>query len=132
MAAFTPLSAKNAVVRFNTYILTAKLWTVTPKCDKLDVTNFEGAGFGQYITGILDADVSIDGDWDSANDPFSNPPAIVVGQIMSGVKLYTNGLASAFWSFPLLVITETPQKADVRGSISITITGSASGSFVYP
>ena len=132
MAAFTPLSAKFAQVRFNSVTVTAKKWTVTPTADALDITNFEGNGYADWIAGIYQADFTVEGDWDSANDQFATPPNFTIGAVIVNVKLFTNSLASAFWNFPVALITETPMTAAVRESITFVMTCKAKGSFVYP
>lgn len=148
---FTPLSAKFAQVRFNAgsgpgTTITAKKWTVTPTADILDVTNFEGAvaavvpnpnvngaGFADYISGILQCEFSIEGDWDSANDIFGVPLGpFVIGQYITGVKLYTNLVGSSFWLFNAAVISETPWTAAVRETITFSITCKGKGAFTYP
>jgi len=146
--AFTPLSAKFAVVRFGQaftvqpgqtygpagaiYTITAKKWEVRPTADALDTTNFEGSGFATWLPGIYQADFTIEADWDSVGDPFTNPPNFVIGSYVTNVKLFTNTLNSAFWSFPTALIIETPMSAAVRETISFTFTCKAHGTFVYP
>jgi len=130
--AFTPLSAKNAQVRFGNYVFTAKKWQVNPKGDALEITNFEGGGFADWIGGVIECDFTIDADWDSASDPFANPPNIVVTSILSTIKLYTNLVGSAFWSFPSALVTDTPFSADVRQTESFSCTCKAKGTFQYP
>lgn len=130
--AFTPLSAKNALVRIGTYVFTARKWTVNPKGDALDITNFEGGGFADWIGGIIEAEFTIEAQWDSASDPFAAAPNVTVTTILSTIKLYTNGLASAFWSFPSALVTDTPMTADVRQTEDISCTCKAKGTFVYP
>jgi hypothetical protein len=130
--AFTPLSAKNAKCRVGAYVLTAKKWSVKPHGDEYEISNFEGAGFGDFIGCLAYCDFSIDGDWDSASDPFGNPPNITVTQVITAVKLYTNDLASPFWSFPSALVVDTPMDADVKTALTISISCKAKGSFVYP
>jgi len=132
MAAFTPLSAKNAKVRIGSYVLTAKVWRVDPKGDAYDITNFEGGGYADWGSGILEAEFTVEGDWDSANDPYTNPPNLNVGTVISTVNLYTNGTSSASWNFPTALIIATPQNAEVRGYISFAFTAKAKGSFTSP
>jgi len=130
--AFTPLSAKNAQVRIGTSVLTAKKWSVTPKTDALDITNFEGVGYGDYIGGIIDADISIEFDWDSAADSYANPPNLAPTAIVGPVKLYVNTTASAFWNFPLALVVEAPQNAEVRGLITGSVTMKSKGTYTAP
>ncbi len=136
---FTPISAKNAVVRYTPaggtiYTLTAKKWAITPKVDALDITNFEGDGFADWIGGILEADVTIDFDWDSDADgnPFNDPPDLSPGAIDGQFQLFTNGLTSPFWQFPLTLVVDTPQTAEVRGVITGTLSFKSKGVFIAP
>jgi hypothetical protein len=130
--AFTPLSAKNAKVRVGNYVLTARVWNVKPHGDAEETSNFEGGGFGDFTGCLAYCDFNVDGHWDSASDPFANPPNIVVTAVISTVKLYTNDIGSPFWSFPSALVVDTPMDADVKTVLSISIACKAKGSFVYP
>ncbi len=141
--AFTPLSAKNAKVRYTPpvsisdptpteYFFTSKKWVVTPKVDALEITNFESGGFADWIGGITECDGTVDFDWDSANDEFANPPNITPGAIGGILKLYTNDTTSPFWYFPSILIVETPQTSEVRGVITGTMTFKSKGTFSLP
>jgi hypothetical protein len=132
MAAFLPVSAKNAKVRLNGTTYTARKWTVTPTVEELDITNFEGAGYADRIAGIYDAEIMVEADWDSANNNFDNPPSIVVGTILLNVVLYLNDTSGPFWSFPSALITTTPNTADVRGKVELNFTAKTKGTFTYP
>jgi hypothetical protein len=130
----TPLSAKNAQVRIGSYVFTAKSWRVNPTSDALDITNYEGGGFADFISGIIQAEFTIEADWDSAADPFANPPNIVVGAVLTNTALYTNlaSPASAHWSFPSALVTETPFTAVIRETLFTTVTCKSKGIFQYP
>jgi hypothetical protein len=130
--AFTPLSAKNAKVRINNVVYTAKRWVVTPVADEIDTSNFEGAGFTDRIAGLSDCEFTVDADWDSAGNNFANPPNIVIGQTLSTVKLFLNDTSSVFWLFPSALITTTPTTAEVRGAIIVSFTAKNKGTFTYP
>ncbi len=135
--AFTPLSAKNAMVRYTPsmgviYTLTAKKWQVTPKVDALDITNFEGNGFADWIGGIIECDGTVDFDWDSADDPYANPPSIFPGSIGGHLELFTSGLASPSWDFPSILIVEVPQTGEVRGLLTGSMTFKSKGTFTLP
>lgn len=134
---FTPRSAKNAKVRIGTQILVAKKWTVTPKSDKLDVSNFEGGGFYEFIGGLVQADVEIEFDMDAAavNATGNNYdiPNIQPGNNNTAVvKLFLNDTTSPFWSFPNFFIETMPNTADVKQTQQGRLTGSGSGQFLYP
>jgi hypothetical protein len=128
----TPLSAKNALVRFGAYVLAARKWNVSPKVDALDATNFESGGFADFIAGVIECEFTVDAQWDSGSDPFGNPPNINVGVIGANVKLYTAGLASPYWNFPSVLVVSTPFTADVRGTLDVTFTCKAQGTFNSP
>lgn len=137
MAAFTPLSAKNAKVRITvnsttSFVFTAKRWTVSPRVDPLDITNFEGEGFADWLGGIKECEFTIEADYDSLNDPFQDPPDLVAGSIIGPVLLYTDDIPSDHWNFPNVLVVETPMTAAVRELIGITITCKAKGAFMEP
>lgn len=127
----TQLSAKNAVVRVNGSAVVSKRWVVTPKADALDVTNFEGGGYGDYIAGIVEADITIEFDFDSSNPQYSNPPNLAAGQTISNLLLYTNGTSSAKWTFASALVTESPNEAAVRDALKGTATLKSKGSFSF-
>ncbi len=63
-------SARNARVTVTsagavTTNLMATKWTVNMKVDELDVSNFEGFGYVDYIPGLWEADISFDAIWGS-------------------------------------------------------------------
>ena len=127
---FKPLSAKNAKVRINGATFTAKKWTVTPKADKIDNTNFEGGGFGSNNPGIVEADIEIDADFDGNANPYDVP--IQASTQLTSVHLFINDITGPFWSFPLLNVYEVPNDAPVRENVHVNIKGSSTGQFIYP
>lgn len=129
---FTPRSAKNAKVRFGATTLTAKKWTVTPKADKLDVTNFEGTGFYECIGGIKTADVTIEFDLDGAANNYDIASIQPGNNNTSVVKLYLNDTAGPYWQFSNFFIETMPNAADVKTAQTGTLTGCGSGVFIYP
>jgi hypothetical protein len=147
MAAFRPLSAKNAKVRISTFVgttetinvYTAKKWSVNPTADELDTTNFEGDGFGDRIAGILDAEFTVDADWDSNNNNYLDPPDIVPGAEIFNVKLFLDGdepismtTDPRFWFFPSALVLSVPSNAEVRGLLTISFTAKNKGIYYPP
>lgn len=129
--AFTPFSAKNAMVRINGVTLAVKSWNVDAKADEIDTTNTEGGGFYEGITGIESAEVTLELDVDSLVNPYDNPPNLGPGQVTE-VKLYWNGLLGPFWYFPKLLIFGAPNKANVKEAVGLSIRGKGNGIFGYP
>lgn len=140
--AWTPFSAKQAKITSNTgKTVTANKWTVNYKGDKIDVSNFEGGGFYQFISGLKQLDVTIELPWDgqaagaTGGNPFdAGGPLLVPGTTVSALKLYLNkGVAAdPFWDVTSFVVESANNVADVKGAMVLTITGSATGSFVAP
>lgn len=125
----TAVSAKNAKVRIGATVLYAAKWTVSNKGQKLDRTNFESAGYGEYVGGILDADVTIEGPYNVGDGPIAVAPP---GTSISTVKLYLNDTTGVFWSFPSLYVETFEVSAEVRGLVTLKITGSGNGTFSGP
>lgn len=127
----TPLSAKNAVVRVNGAVVACKEWNVEPKDDGNDTTNFEGAGFGDSIGSIIDCDITLTFDYDSAAPQYETPPALMAGQTISNLLLYTNGVGSKKWTFPSARVKSSPMNAAVRDNLKGTCALVAKGSFSF-
>lgn len=121
-------SAKNARVSVGNTNLFAMKWSINTKVDELDVSNFEGQGYAQWIGGLLDADISVDCVWDANQNPTGNPPNLIPGQLVSTVKFYADwrGLgpfgAGEAWTFPSLLITALNQETEVRSFIKYSWT----------
>lgn len=130
--AFTPRSAKNAKIRMGNTVFVAKKWEVNPKADKIDNTNTEGGGFASSNPGIVEAEVSIEADWDGANNPYDVAVNAQPGQTITNLKLYINDVTGPFWLFPVFIVYEAPNGAQVRENVHINIKGSGSGTFTYP
>jgi hypothetical protein len=130
--AFHPHSAKNAKVRINGAVYTAKKWSVNPTADELDITNFEGQGYGDRIAGILDAEFTVEADWDSENNNYGSPPNIVPGAPLTEVKLFLNDTSGLFWRFPLALVISVPSNAEVRGLLTISFTAKNKGIYYPP
>lgn len=124
------VSAKNAKVRVNNLVFYAKKWTATPKSQKLETTDFETAGFGTYLGGIVDLDVEIEAVYDVGSAPLAT--AFVPGGNAINVKLYLNDTTGPFFNIPLLFIEESAVSAEVRGLVEIKIKACGNGIFVDP
>lgn len=127
-------AAYNASVRINGNTLIAKKWEVNNKADKLDVSNFEGGGFKEYIGGMVDCDVSIEFDWygTAGGNPFDAPLSILPSTALTNVRLYVNGTAGPFWSFPSFFVESVTNTADTKQQMTLRVTGSSTGTFTDP
>lgn len=127
-----PLSAKNAKVRIDGAVFTAKSWSVVPKTDKIDTTNFEGGGFAQSIHGIESCEVSVEADWDGDANPFDSPPNVQPNVELVNVRLFISQTTGPCWVFPLLNVFEAPNSANVREAVKISFKAEGNGTFTYP
>lgn len=131
--AFTPFSARNASIRINNVVFVAKHWEVKPKTAPADVTNFEGGGYGDAIGTILEADVDIDdADMDATAMPYNNPPNLIPTTFLENVFLYMAGVASPFWNFPSMLVTDVPNRARVREAMKFSVRLYGKGQFAFP
>jgi hypothetical protein len=134
MAAFTPRSAKNAQVRINGMTFTAKKWTVTPKVDKIDTTNFESGGYAVSTPGITSIEFTIEADYDAANNPYDLPTNVQPAESANDntVKLFLNTVSGPYWLISSANFWEAPMTADVKGALGISLKGEGSGAYIYP
>lgn len=134
MAAFTPRSAKNAKVRINAMVFVAKKWTVTPKVDKIDTTNFESGGYAASTPGITSCEFTIEADYDAANNPYDLPMNVQPAESASDnlILLYLNDTSGPYWQISLANFWEAPMSADVKGALGISLKGEGSGVYLYP
>lgn len=125
------VSGKLAKVRFGVGAATLRIkkWTATAKVQKLEITNAESAGFGEYIGGIADLDFTIEGDYYVGDALLGS---FTPGGVVATLKLYINDTGGPFWLIPnaYIEIVETP--ADVRGLVEFKITGCSTGTFTAP
>lgn len=126
-------SGKNAKVRYGVGATTLKCkkWTVTPKAAKLDVTNSESAGYGEYVVGIHDVDIELEFDYDVGGAPYASG-IFRAGTSISNLKLYQNDTTGPFWDITTAIVEEAPNTAEVRGLVSIRMKLYGTGSYVYP
>ena len=129
------LSGKFGRVRIGAGPTTLRVnsWRVVPRVDKLDVTNSESAGIGEYIAGIKDLDVTLQCDYYYGSNVFGT---LAPGDTVSTIKLYLNatttGLSGSYWDIPSMLVTDLPNESQVRGKVTLTINGAGMGAFVAP
>lgn len=132
--AFTPFSAKNSPVRSGAgaTVLTAKKWVVDDKVDELDVSNFEAAGFYDFIPGLKMARITIDFDIDGQANPWDATPSWKKGTTGTLLKCYHNSVTGPYWSFPSYLVVSGPTTADVKQAAQSQVVIVAKGAYVEP
>lgn len=76
--------------------------------------------------------MSVEADYDCANNPFDTPPTIRPGTTLSSVKLYLNDTTGPYWDITYLKVLTTPMKANVKEELGFSFTGKAKGSWSFP
>lgn len=122
-------SGKNGKVRINSATLAVTNWRVEPRVDKLDTTNSESAGVGEYIGGVFDIDVTLTFDYNYGGAPFGT---LLPGTTVSTVVLYIDGTGGASWSMTSMFIERATMESPTRGKVSVTLQGNGMGAIVAP
>jgi hypothetical protein len=130
--AFTPRSAKNAKIRLSNVVHYAYEWSVTPKADEIDATNFEGSGFYEWIPGIVSATYNAKALYDCQGSPYDSPSSLTAGATLTTTKLYINDTTGAFWLFPTSRVLDAPTMANVKEGVKFDFNAKGSGTFTYP
>ena len=120
-----PRSAKNAKVRFGNTVVAVKSWEITEETEELDVTNSESAGCHEVQPGISKLTVNIQMDENLGGNLFDE--GVTSGTFVADVKLYLLDTAGPYWSIPNFYVRSNQMRAEVRGLLSRTISGVASG-----
>ena len=120
------LSGKNGKVRLNGGTLKVTEWSATPKTQKLDQTNSESGGYGEYLGGILDCDpITIRGNFEVGTTPLTTYPP---GAAIANTVLYINDTSGPNIACTLFV-ESFRYTAPTRGLVTIEITGNSTGTF---
>lgn len=137
-------SARNARIHFDGVYLLGLKWTVNAKVDELDVSNFEGEGYVDYIGGLWEADISFDA---IHHGGAVAATTLFPGRICSGTFYLDAGTAKAVYNnavtetsvapgraftFPSLLVTSVNVDAEVRGFVRLSVTAKNKGKFTYP
>lgn len=139
-----------------TTYLYARKWTLGVMVDELDVSTFEEYGFTNCEDGLMSADVSFDGFWDSRLDgslgavvgstATNLPPVLYPGAVLTHAKFFvkganqgtTNGLGvgladnSVFYYFPELKLFGATVDAEVRNTLNVSFNAKSRGRFYFP
>src|SRR5262245_32287134 len=141
---FIPRSARNAAVRLGNTpsVIYGVNWSIDFSSDKLDVSNFESAGFYCYVGGLQKCDYSLDFPWNDQagaaaggnifDTGFNAIPAQPGQVITTGMRFYINGTTGAYWNISSCFVEKVSHKTDVKDVIRATISGSATASFQIP
>lgn len=129
MAAFSARLAQ--VVVNGTHNLLANRWTVQCKTEEIDVTTWESNRYTKVLPGTVDAEVTVEGFWNAAQNPHQDPPNIRAGATIN-LSLYLNQVGGDSFDFATFLVTSVSVEAEVRGCMRLNFSGRANGSFLLP
>jgi hypothetical protein len=118
-------AGKSSAVLVGTVSQSLKSWTWTVDSKMLEVSNFNSAGYRQYIAGLLGSTVDLSGDYDIGPVSSGGNLALTVGNSYTFTLEANSGLT---WVVTGLVANATP-KAEVDGTVSISIKVQVTGTF---
>lgn len=104
-------------------------WSATLKRQKHDVTNSESGGYGEYIDGIWDLDVTIKANFNSTEAPLPAFVSMTTFGTTCAFELFVDsavGLAAGKLAGTLFV-ESIRYSTDTRGVVTAEITGSTTG-----
>ncbi len=113
-------------IKVNSTVLRSHRWSVNDRVEDFDVTTFENLGFGDYIPGLRDGDISFDAYWDPVDNPFSAPLSLVPGTFASSIQLFIDkGAITEVYSFgfPLIVSVNMETATRMATHYSVTAKG---------
>lgn len=110
-------------------------FSVTTKLAKIDITNSESWGFGEYVGGVVDADISLDGFAVYLLDqtPLLAPRVALLDVVILTWRAAENDVTGpqAFY-FPYMFIEEFEITGSVKEAVKFRLKGSANGPFLIP
>src|SRR5690242_13919197 len=77
-----PRAGKGGRVRVGGLNLTMQNWQSNDTVEALDASNFEGAGFTEWLDGLRSCDWSAQMVWNANQKPYNNPPDFVPGTFL--------------------------------------------------
>ena len=115
------ISGKFGFVLVNGTALAFGKWKLKMKSGKPKIPNWKGGGFMQRVTGLLDADLSVEGPWDIG----------AMGGLAAGGE-YTFSLGyTQLLSLVVTAIIDIDVNNDVEDTPRITVTGESDGTFSF-
>jgi hypothetical protein len=125
-------SGKDGKATVNGTELPITRWNAAPALELVDFRNSKTGSFTDFEDTFKDLRVTIEVDWDVDQQPFAAPFGLLLGALLTNVKLYVKGLTGPFWSLPSAKVVNTPQSVEVAGRVTTSFEIRAKGSFKSP
>lgn len=124
-------AGKSSSVSVNGSLLGGVSATVTPKVQALDDTDWNSGGYGEYLKGVIDCDITVDYLYNVGTAPITLLK--LLDQTVDTVPNVVITLATgAAWTFPTFFVETAPTSTQVRDLVKGSFTGRASGTFTPP
>jgi hypothetical protein len=127
-------SGVNASAKIGVTELATTNWSVDPAIDIVNFRNSKTDAYSVKETTFKNCTGTIDVDFDFDDNPFTAATPLVLGTVLTDLKLYVDDVAdnTLYWHFPLAIVTSTPQSAPTEGKITTSIRFENSGIFYPP
>ena len=132
-------SGRLGKVRVGATVVAVTKWSVDYVVnDKLEVTNTEGNGFGEYLgtnsagasSGVRDLNFNLTLNYDIGTNPVA---LLTPGKTVAAtVTLYLNDTTGPSWSIPTAIIQSNGNAIEVRGLVTLDVKGYSTGTFTAP
>ena len=129
--ATTFISGSSGSVTVDATTVNVEEWNCSDTTNEEETTHSGSGGFMEGIPTIRSATGSFKGSWDTTNDIFGDPPALLPSTFVTNLKLnLTSG--GSFYLFPRAFIQTVDITTNARGKIDWTCTFRSDGTFTRP
>lgn len=125
-------SGKNSRVGANGTNLNMAEWTAKEKFDDLDTNTFESMGFDQGTVGLAGVELGIRGNWDAGKNIYDSPPGLFPQDMYPNLSLFASISDNFPWLFPLARILSSDNGSQVKGLVTIAVSGKSNGPYSRP
>jgi len=109
-------------------------WSVTPKATTLKFVNSKSGTIPVYRGTTQEFPITLDVDYDPANDFQTSAPNIAIGSVINGIELFYNQTAKSAlngpnWTFQYFYCETLPTTLKIDGKVIQRITGYGFGTY---
>lgn len=106
--------------------LSATNWSIDWRCDVVDVSNFNGMGWGGFIDGVPEFDVRVDAIYETSENPFGLGVPLIPGNSVSLILHMDPTIAGAYYRMDDVVVIDVTMENAVRDTVRYSISGKSS------
>lgn len=124
-------SGKNSRASVSGAHLTLRTYSVDHQGDDLDTSNFECNGFRQGVIGLEVLHWGLDGDWDSEQNRFDDPPGLYPRDDGDNMSIETVSGGDSF-DMPVFRCDSSTVGSNVEQKVTFSSKGLSQGEFSTP